>query len=131
MVVNGNQQAERQMKSGSNVILNLKSAMYGVPANQLKMRFSAGTDAGTKKLQFIFKGDDDTAEKIDNIGKESISLLYTGPGSAATVTIDNEKLAVSVTGTEDSIEILFEDFPTIEQVVTRLNDTGVFAAIQL
>jgi hypothetical protein len=131
MVVNGNTQAERQMKSGANVILNLKSAMYGVPANQLKMQLSAGTDAGTKKLQFIFKGDEDTAEKIDNIGKESISLLYTGAGSAATVTIDNDKLAVSVTGAVDDIEILFEDFPTVEQVVARLNDTGVFAAIQL
>jgi hypothetical protein len=132
MVVNGNTQAERQMKSGSNIILNLKSAMYGVPANQLKMRVSEGTDAGTKKLQFIFKGDDDTAEKIDNIGKESISLLYTGAGSAATVTIDNDKLSVSVAReTGDSIDVRFEDFPTIEQVVARLNDTGVFAAIQL
>jgi hypothetical protein len=131
MVVNGNKQAVRQMMSGSNIILNLKSSMYGVPANQLKMRLSAGTDAGTKKIHFVFKGDDDTAEKIDNIGKESISLLYTGAGSAANVTINNESLAVSVTGAEDSIEILFADFPTIEQVAARLNDTGVFAAIQL
>ena len=132
MVVNENTQAAREMKSGSNVILRLKSAMYGVPANQLKMRMSAGTDAGTKKVQFVFKGDDDTKETIDNIGKESISLLYTGSGSAATVTINNERLSVSVTGaTGDSIDILFEDFPTIEQVVARLNDTGKFAAVQL
>ncbi|MDR2193461.1 MAG: hypothetical protein LBP19_03205 [Treponema sp.] len=131
MVVNGNTQAAREMKSGSNVILNLKSSMYGVPANQLKMRFSDGTDAGTKKLHFIFKGNDDTAEKIDNIGKESFSLLYTGAGSAATVTVDNDKLSVVITGEEDGIEILFEDFPTIEQFVARLNDTGVFAAVQL
>jgi hypothetical protein len=105
--------------------------MYGVPANQLKMQLSAGTDAGTKKVVCIFRGDDDTKETIDNIGRESISLLYTGAGSAATVTIDNDKLAVSVTGADDSIDILFEDFPTIEQVVARLNDTGMFAAIQL
>ncbi|MDR1073940.1 MAG: phage tail sheath subtilisin-like domain-containing protein, partial [Treponema sp.] len=131
MVVNGNKQAERQMKSGENVILNLKSAMYGVPANQLKMQLSAGTDAGTKKVVCVFKGDDETKETIDNIGKESISLLYTGSGSAATVTIDNDKLAVSVADAADGIEILFEDFPTVEQIVARLNDTGVFAAIQL
>jgi hypothetical protein len=131
MVVNGNTQATRQMKSGSNVILNLKSAIYGVPANQLKMQLLAGTDAGTKKVVCVFKGDDDTKETIDNIGKESISLLYTGSGSAATVTIDNNKLAVSVTGATDGIEVLFKDFPTIEQVVSRLNDTGKFAAIQL
>ncbi|MDR1219691.1 MAG: phage tail sheath subtilisin-like domain-containing protein [Treponema sp.] len=131
MVVNGNTQAGRQMKSGANVILNLKSAMYGVPANQLKMQVLAGTDVGTKKVVCVFKGDDDTKEIIDNIGKESISLLYTGSGSAAAVTIDNDKLAVSVADAEDSVDILFEDFPTIEQVVARLNDTGVFAAIQL
>jgi hypothetical protein len=131
MVVNGNTQAISEMRSGSNVILDLKSSMYGVLANQLKMRLSAGTDAGTKKLHFIFKGDDDTAEIIDNIGKQSFSLLYTGTGSAATVTIDHEKLSITVTGVDDSIEIPFENFPTIEMVCTRLNDTGVFAAIQL
>ncbi|MDR2802727.1 MAG: hypothetical protein LBB22_00370 [Treponema sp.] len=131
MVVNGNTQSVRNMKSGENVILNLKSSAYGVPANQLKMRFSAGTDAGTKKVNFVFKGNDETAEEIDNIGKESFSLLYTGEGDAATVTIDNEKLSIAVTGAEDSIEILFDDFPTIEQVVARLNDTGVFAAAQI
>jgi hypothetical protein len=131
MVVNGNTRGGREMKSGSNVILNLKSAMYGIPANQLKMRLSEGTDAGTKKIHLIFRGDDDTAEEIDNIGKESLSLLYTGAGSAAAVTIDNDKLSVVVTGENDSIEILFAEFPTIEQVVARLNDTGVFAAFQL
>jgi hypothetical protein len=132
MVVNKNTQAGREMKAGSNVILKLKSAMHGVPANQLKLQLSAGTDAGTKKVQFVFKGDDNTKETIDNIGKESISLLYTGTGSASTVTINNEGLYVSVTGAAgDSINVLFEDFPTIEQVVARLNDTGKFAAVQL
>jgi hypothetical protein len=128
VVVNGNTQASREMKSGANVILNLKSAMYGVPANQLKMQLSEGSNAGTKKFVFGFK---EGEEKIDNIGKQSMTLLYTGAGTAATVTINNTSLAVTVTGAEDSIEIPFEDFPTLEQVINRLNDTGVFAAIQL
>jgi hypothetical protein len=128
VVVNGNTQASRQMKSGTNIILNLKSAMFGVPANQLKMQLSAGTNAGTKKAVFGFK---EGEEKIDNIGKQSMSLLYTGTGTAAVLTIDNEKLSVAVTGAEDSIEIPFEDFPTLEDVINRLNDTGVFATVQL
>jgi hypothetical protein len=54
MVVNNNTQAARQI-------------VYGVPANQLKMRLSEGQDAGTKKVIFIFKGDDNTKETIDNL----------------------------------------------------------------
>jgi hypothetical protein len=128
MVVNGNTQASRVLKSGENTILNLKSSIYGVPANQLKMQLSAGTNPGTKKVVFTLK---DQTEKLDNIGKKSISVQYTGAGSAATITIDNDKLAVSVTGADDSITVSFEDFPTVEEVVGRLNDTGVFAAVQL
>jgi hypothetical protein len=128
MVVNGNTQGARVMSSGATAILNLKSAMYGTPANQLKMQLSAGTDAGTRKLVFSFGGNE---EKIDNIGKQSISLQYTGEGSTATVAVLSDRISATVTGAADSIDVLFEDFPTIEQVVARLNDTGVFAAVQL
>jgi hypothetical protein len=129
MVVNGNTQAESVMKAGSNTVLNLKSSGYGIQMNQLKRQLTDGTNPGTKKVIFALG---DGKETIDNIGKKSISLQYTGSGSAATVTIDNAGLAVTVTDeTGDNITLSFEDFPTIDEMVARLNDTGKFAAVQL
>jgi hypothetical protein len=129
MVVNGNTQAASVMSSGNDAVLKLKSSGYGIHMNQLKRQLTNGTNPGTKKIVFVLGNDKET---IDNIGKKSITLQYTGSGSAATVTIDNIGLAVTVTGEpDDSITLSFEDFPTIDEMVSRLNDTGKFAAVRL
>jgi hypothetical protein len=128
MVVNENTQAGSTMKSEEDPILNLKTAGYGVLMNRVKRQLTDGTNPGTKKIVFSL-GDD--KETIDNIGKKSLSLQYTGSGSAATVTINNISLAIVVTGAEDSITLSFEDFPTVDEIVSRLNDTGKFAVAQL
>jgi hypothetical protein len=94
MVVNGNTQASRIMKAGGVEILKVKSAAYGSPANQLKTRLSAGTNAGTKKAVFEMG---ENSQTIDNIGRKSISLQYTGDGSAAVLAVNNTGLSVEVT----------------------------------
>ncbi len=94
MVVNGNTQSSRTLRSGSFEIARLKSAMYGTPANQLKMRLSAGTNAGTKRVVFE---QGENSQTIDNIGKRSIQLQYTGDGSAAVLDVNNMGLSVEVT----------------------------------
>jgi hypothetical protein len=128
MVVNGNTQAANVMSAGGSAVLNLKSSGYGIITNRLKRQLTNGTNPGTKKIVFALG---DNKETIDNIGKKSISLQYTGTGSDAAVTVDNTGLAVTVTGADDSITLSFEDFPTIDEIVARLNDTGKFAAVQL
>jgi hypothetical protein len=128
MVVNGNTQSESVMSSGDTPVLNLKSSGYGVIMNQLKRQLTDGSNPGTKKIVFALG---DQKDSIDNIGKKSISLQYTGSGSAANVTITNNSLSLAVTGAEDGITISFEDFPTIDELVSRINDTGKFAAVQL
>jgi hypothetical protein len=94
MVVNGNTQGTRVLKSGAAEILKLKSSMYGTPANRLKMRLSNGTNPGTKKAAFE---QEENSQSVDNIGKESIRLQYTGSGSAAVLDINNVGLSVEVT----------------------------------
>jgi hypothetical protein len=128
MVVNGNTQAANVMKSEDIPVLNLKSSGYGTIMNRLKRQLTDGTNPGTKKMVFSLN---DNEEKIDNIGKKSISLQYTGSGTAATVTVGNTSFAVTVTGAADSITLSFEDFQTVDEIVARLNDTGNFAAVQL
>jgi hypothetical protein len=94
MIVNGNTQAEAVLKSGGLEILRLKTASFGVIANSIARQIVDGANPGTKKIQF-FAGE--TEGKIDNIGKKSIQMQYTGDGSAAVLDVNNIGLSVEVT----------------------------------
>ncbi len=128
MVVNGNTQAETVMSAGGQAVLRLKSASYGIIANGISWRLEQGTNPGTKKMIFTAG---ETSEAIDNIGKKSIQLKYTGEDSAAAVLkIDGAGLTVTLDG-GDTMFFSFEDFPTIEELIARLESSGDFTAIQL
>jgi hypothetical protein len=102
MVVNGNTQAEAVLKSGSLEILRLKTAGYGVASNGIARQVSNGTNTGTRKILFFSGG---TEDKIDNIGKKSIRLQYTGDGTAAVLDVNGVGLSVEVTR-DDSLPAL-------------------------
>ena len=94
MVVNGNTRGSTVLKSGGQEILRLKTASFGVIANSIARQIANGTNAGTKKITFT---SGETEDKIDNIGKKSIQLQYTGDGSAAVLDVNNIGLSVEVT----------------------------------
>jgi hypothetical protein len=94
MVVNSNTQGANVLKSGNREILNLKTASYGVIANSISRQLLNGTNQGTRKIIF---GMGETEDKIDNIGKKSIQVQYTGDGSAAILDVNNIGLSVEVT----------------------------------
>ena len=94
MVVNGNTQGESVLKSGTLEILRLKTASYGVIANSVSRRLVNGTNPGTKKILFE---SGEVSDKIDNIGKRSPQLHYTGEGTAAVLDVNNIGLSVEVT----------------------------------
>jgi hypothetical protein len=104
MVVNGNTQAETVLKKGSMEILRLKTASYGVIANGISRQIVNGTTPGTKKILFAVG---DSEGKIDNIGKKSIQLQYTGEGVSAVLDVNNIGLSVEVakSGTQPAIDI--------------------------
>jgi len=129
MRVNDGAQSSRTLKSGASDVITLKSFDYGTHMNQLKMRIADGTNAGTRKVTLQFKGQE---EVIDNIGRQSFSLLYVGDGSGALVDIDNTHLAVTVTGNPgDNLDLAFADFATIDELVARINDNSAYNAVQL
>jgi hypothetical protein len=94
MVVNGNTQASSVLKSGNREILKLKTASYGLIANSVTRQLVNGTNPGTKKILFTAG---ETEDHIDNIGKKSIQLQYTGDGTAAILDVNNIGLSVEVT----------------------------------
>jgi hypothetical protein len=126
MVVNGNTQGETTLYAGNAEILKLKTASWGVIANGITHQIVDGTNPGTKKMKFAWGEEEDA---IDNIGKRSIQLQYSGAAATATLTISKDGFNIQL-GSETVI-ITFEECPTIEDLIARLNGTGEFAALQL
>ncbi|MDR1837628.1 MAG: hypothetical protein LBQ89_08225 [Treponema sp.] len=126
MVVNGNTQASTVLTAGNADVLTLKTASWGVIANSITRQIKNGTKAGTKKIVFTVE---EIKDEIDNIGKRSIQLQYTGDSPTASLTIDRDGLTIMLS--DDVITLSYEDFPTIESLIARLSGSGEFAAIQL
>ncbi len=89
MVVNGNTQAGTSLSASGSDVLELKSATWGVLANSIARQIVDGTNPGTKKIIFSMG---ETVKEIDNIGKQSIRLQYTGASASASLKIDGTGL---------------------------------------
>jgi len=105
----------------------LASYMFGLPASQLKVKVETGTTG--KKISVAFQ---DNSESFDNLEKDSFSILYTGTGSAATMTIDvtlaNHKLTTAITGAADALNLDLNTYNTIQALVDAINATGKYTA---
>lgn len=121
--VNNGTQSQRILKNGSSTILTLKSADYGSHMNQLKMWLKAGTTG--KKVLVNFKGSE---IEVDNIAKKSFSILYTGSGGSAVCTISATGLTLTTDIAADNFTATWEECETLEELVAKINDTGVYSA---
>jgi len=103
----------------------LKSTDYGIYTNQIKIKVESGSVAG-KKITATF-GNDYFTE--DNIRRNAFSLAYTGAG-AGTISVTNSSVTLKV-DTVAVATIVLADFPTIQQLVDRINVVPDFAAAVL
>lgn len=127
--VNPGTQSSRVLQLSASDRFTVKSFSYGVPMNQVRLKLSAGTTAGTRKIETEYKG---ATEVTDNIEKKSFSLQYVGAGSAAVMTIDATTLATTITGGPggEDLSITLADYPTISELVSFIdNQTGYSATI--
>jgi hypothetical protein len=128
MVVNGNTQGSSVLKTGNREILRLKTASWGIIANSIARQIVNGTNIGTRKLKFISR---EISEDIDNIGKKSIQIQYTGGGTAAVLDVNNIGLSVEVTKADNRPAIDIEDFGNLrvgDQTVFKVSTTNPEAA---
>ena len=124
--VNDGKQAALEMKSGATAILEVKSLDYGVHTNQIKLWVREGTAANSKKITVSYKGNEYT---VDNIIRRSFTVLYIGPGSAASVTINKDGAVFTASGDPAAnLEVDWDSCETLDDLVSRINDTGSFAA---
>lgn len=127
MRVNKGTQSTRTLKLSAADQITVKSFDYGVPMNQIRLKFSAGSVSGYK-IETAYKT---YSYSADNIEKESFSIQYVGAGTACTMTIDGTNLTTTVTGGPggEDLNIALADFPSISELVQTLNTyTGVYSA---
>lgn len=127
MRVNDGDQASRVLQNTGSDIFNVLSFSWGSQMNQVKLKFSAGTTSGTRKIETEYQG---VSYSKDNIQKESLQIQYIGAGSAAVMTIDGTHLATTVTGGPggEDLNLTFASFPNISAMVAAINSNTAYAA---
>lgn len=125
--VNKGTQGKATLKSGDVDVLTLTAWDYSAQTNQLKIKVEDGSIEKSKKITVVFK---DSVIEHDNIIKPSLQVI--GTCEQPTVTINNDSMILSGTDEEGvaiTETIKFDDFPTITDIVTKINDTDYFTAI--
>lgn len=128
--VNAGVQASAALKdAGTANVISLVSTDYGLHTNQIRAKAEAGTVAGYK---VSVQGFDGAATIIqDNIGRNLLSVQYTGAGSAATLTTSATQLTTAITGASDNVTLDFASYPTIQNIADALVGTGKYAVTVL
>lgn len=128
MRVNEGIQSSLTLSSGATEIVKLKAWDYGSHTNQLKLKIDNGTKDGTKKITTVYK---DFVVTSDNVIRASFQITGAGESASVTVNIDSIVLNASIDGEQISETFTFEDYPTIADLVARINDTEYFVATML
>ena len=135
MRVNDGTQSSLTLKTGATDLLKVYSWDWGVHTNQLKMLVSAGTAANSKKISLAYKNQ---TEVVDDIVNKALSVEYYGEGQNPKVTVGVNSISfVAETIPEDesdpeptdSLTVSFDDFATLDTLVTRINDSDIWQAV--
>lgn len=124
MRVNNGTKSKAEFKIGGDVVITAKSADYGSHSNQIKKWLDAGTDGG-RKITVAYKGNE---YFIDNIGRESFSIMYAGSGDGAKCTIGKGGLTLASDVEEENLAVSFDEAETLDALIARINDTGFYSA---
>ena len=121
--VNPALQSALVLKDGaSNDVISLESTDYGLYTNQIKIKVESGSVSG-KKVTTMFGNAYYTK---DNVARNALGISYGGAG-AATVSITNSTVTVKVDAAAVAT-IALADYPTVQQLVDRINVVADFAA---
>jgi len=120
MRVNTAVQSTKNLMSGANPMVTLKSRDYGAFTNQIKVTVEAGTTLG-KKITFGFK--QETPEVLDNVYRASMTIAYSG---ACTITIVNHSGAKTMVSSVGGLSVVLSDYATIGDLAAYINTLASF-----
>lgn len=105
--------------------ITLKSHLYGLEANRVKVKVEAGTNAG-KKVSVAYLTE---SEVFDDLYLAPLTIQYTGAGSACALTIDPAAgtLVTTATGASaDDLNLAFSAYDTIQKLADVIEATGSY-----
>lgn len=115
MRVNNGTQAEFSLKNNGIEILKLKSSIWGVKGNQVKIKKATFDDKIS--IDMSYQGNE---VSVSGIEKKSLSIVYTGENADANITVSNDNCTL-VSG-EETLSIDFDSCEYISDLVSRINE---------
>lgn len=126
--VNPALQASLTLKSAAAAdVITLQSTDYGLGANQIKVKVEAGTNKGLKLT--TQNGND--YYSADDVYRDAFSVVYGGAEATATITIDGVSCTLAAPAGSTVATIDLNAYPTIQQLVDRINVVAGFSAAVL
>lgn len=123
--VNPATQATGVLKDGSdNTVINLTSTNYGLLQNQIKAKVENGSLDGLR----ITVQQGQAYYTQDNVARRAFSVVYTGAQATATVTVNATQVVLSAPAGTPVATLELSAYPTIQDVVDRINAISGFAA---
>jgi hypothetical protein len=121
--VNPATQAALVLKDGANTAaINLKSTDYGRPNNQIKVKVESGSIAGKKLTTQL----GNNYASADNVARNAFSVRYAGAEATATVTVATDAVTLAYGANTAALDL--NDFPTVQELVDRINTVPGFTA---
>ena len=105
-------------------VINLTSTDYGLVANQIKIKVEAATNKGLKLT--TQNGLDYYSE--DDVYRDALSVQYVGAEATATISITGTSVVLAAPAGTTVATIDLNSFPTIQQLVDRINVVAGFSA---
>ncbi len=107
--------------------INLVSTGYGLYTNQIKVKVEAATNYGTKLTTQMGS----SYYSQDDVYRKAFSLQYAGAQASATMTISGTTLTLAAPTGTTVATIDLATYPTVQQVVDRINAVASFSATVL
>lgn len=111
--------------TSGNGVIDLLTDGFGRFANSVKVKIESASVAG-KKVTTQFGND---YYSSDNVSRECFSLAYIGSGSNPSVSVTATQVTLVAGGESTVLELA--DFPTVTQLVDRINAVADFSAAVL
>lgn len=103
-------------------VITLNSEGYGSFVNGIKVKIENGSTAG-KKITTQFGNDYFSA---DNVGRKCLSVQYTGAETTALLSVTNSFVTLTAGSTPVGIDL--NSYPTVSQLVDRINSVSGWTA---
>ncbi len=105
-------------------VITLKSTDYGLYTNQIKVKIEAATNRGLKLSTQL----DNDFYTQDDVYRDAFRVQYLGAEATGVMTIDGDEVILQAPSGTTVATIDLNAFPTIQQVVDRINAVAGFSA---